>query len=200
MHCAYYVNNAFSQQVNNAFSQQVNNARKKSLEHGIIGSIQPVSWMCWLSMVGRQSLGTEEQSTSVTAPDLTPEMHYLTQHRPMQSSSQTSLNTELHHSFNGITWVWLLLYAHRHRSIVGAAGHIILTPANQLMVMGFKIWSRSNPSGYRTRDLSITGPTSLPTALTGPIGITWNSSLNLHRLYVYEVNVTAQYKERSFWV
>jgi hypothetical protein len=38
--------------------------------------------------------------------------------------------------------VWLLLYAHRHRSILGAAGHIIygiLTPANQLMVMGLKI-------------------------------------------------------------
>jgi hypothetical protein len=30
--------------------------------------------------------------------------------------------------------VWLLLYAHRHWSILGAAGHIILTPANQLMV------------------------------------------------------------------
>jgi hypothetical protein len=29
--------------------------------------------------------------------------------------------------------VWLLFYAHRHRSILGAAGHIILTPANQLM-------------------------------------------------------------------
>jgi hypothetical protein len=29
--------------------------------------------------------------------------------------------------------VWLLLYAHRHRSILGAAGHIKLTPANQLM-------------------------------------------------------------------
>jgi hypothetical protein len=27
---------------------------------------------------------------------------------------------------------WLLLYAHRHRSILGAAGHIILTLANQL--------------------------------------------------------------------
>jgi hypothetical protein len=24
--------------------------------------------------------------------------------------------------------VWLLLYAHRHRSILGAAGHIMLTP------------------------------------------------------------------------
>jgi hypothetical protein len=41
--------------------------------------------------------------------------------------------------------VWLLLYAHRHRSILGTAGHIILTPANQLMVMRFKIWSLSNP-------------------------------------------------------
>jgi hypothetical protein len=29
-------------------------------------------------------------------------------------------------------FVWFLLYAHRHRSILGAAGHIILTPANQL--------------------------------------------------------------------
>jgi hypothetical protein len=32
-----------------------------------------------------------------------------------------------------------IAYAHRHRSILGAAGHIILTPANQLMVMGLKI-------------------------------------------------------------
>jgi hypothetical protein len=31
---------------------------------------------------------------------------------------------------------WLLLYAHRHQSILGVAGHIILTPANQLMLMG----------------------------------------------------------------
>jgi hypothetical protein len=30
-------------------------------------------------------------------------------------------------------FVWLLLYAHRHQSILGAAGHIILTPANQWM-------------------------------------------------------------------
>jgi hypothetical protein len=34
--------------------------------------------------------------------------------------------------------VWLLLHAHRHRSILVAAGHIILTPANQLMVMRLK--------------------------------------------------------------
>jgi hypothetical protein len=39
----------------------------------------------------------------------------------------------------------LLLYAQRHRSISGATGHIILTPANHLMVMGLKIWSLSNP-------------------------------------------------------
>jgi hypothetical protein len=30
-------------------------------------------------------------------------------------------------------FVCFLLYAHRHRSISGATGHIILTPANQLM-------------------------------------------------------------------
>jgi hypothetical protein len=35
--------------------------------------------------------------------------------------------------------VWLLLYAHRHRSMLGAAGYIILTPAKQLMVNGAQI-------------------------------------------------------------
>jgi hypothetical protein len=39
----------------------------------------------------------------------------------------------------------LLLYAHRRRRISGTAGHIIQTPANQLMVMNLKIWSLSNP-------------------------------------------------------
>jgi hypothetical protein len=41
----------------------------------------------------------------------------------------------LNHTFS----VWFLLYAHRHRSILGAFGHIIPTPANQLMIMGLKI-------------------------------------------------------------
>jgi hypothetical protein len=60
---------------------------------------------------------------------------------------------------------WLLLYAHRHRSALGAAGHIILTPANQLMVLVLKIWSLSNPgSNHRPFDH---WPTSLPSALTG---------------------------------
>jgi hypothetical protein len=40
-----------------------------------------------------------------------------------------------------------LHYAHTHRSILGAAGHIALTPANQLMVMGLKILSLSD-SGF----------------------------------------------------
>jgi hypothetical protein len=46
---------------------------------------------------------------------------------------------------NGVkVWlVWLLLYAHSHRRILEAAGHIILTPAKQLMVMGLKIWFES---------------------------------------------------------
>jgi hypothetical protein len=62
--------------------------------------------------------------------------------------------------------VWLLLYTHKHRSIVGAADLIILTPANQLMVMGLKIWSLSNPD---SNQLPFDHwPTSLPTALTGP--------------------------------
>jgi hypothetical protein len=60
----------------------------------------------------------------------------------------------------------LLLHAHTHRSILGAAGHIILTPANQLMVMGLKIWSLSNP-GMNQRPFD-RWPTSLPPALTGP--------------------------------
>jgi hypothetical protein len=48
-------------------------------------------------------------------------------------------------SLNDWFWFWLLLNALRHRSILGAAGHIILTPANQWMVMELKIWSLSNP-------------------------------------------------------
>jgi hypothetical protein len=37
-------------------------------------------------------------------------------------------------------WVFVIasLYAHRHQNILGAAGHIIPTPANQLMVVGLK--------------------------------------------------------------
>jgi hypothetical protein len=61
---------------------------------------------------------------------------------------------------------WLLLYADRHRSILGAAGHIILTPANQLMLMGLKIGSLSNRgSKQRPFDYWLT---SLPTVLPGP--------------------------------
>jgi hypothetical protein len=40
----------------------------------------------------------------------------------------------------------VIAYAHcRHRGILEAAGHIILTPANQLMAKGIIIWSLSNP-------------------------------------------------------
>jgi hypothetical protein len=66
----------------------------------------------------------------------------------------------------GLVWFWLLLYAHRHRSISRAAGHLILTPANQLMVTGLKIWSLSNP-GFEQGTFDH-WPTSLPSALTGP--------------------------------
>jgi hypothetical protein len=54
-------------------------------------------------------------------------------------------------------WFWLLLYAHRHRSILWAAGHIILTPVNQL-ITGLKIWSLSNPDSIQSSNFSITGP------------------------------------------
>jgi hypothetical protein len=40
----------------------------------------------------------------------------------------------------------------RHRSILGAAGHIIVTPANQLIVIGLKIWPLSNLSNQRPVD------------------------------------------------
>jgi hypothetical protein len=64
-----------------------------------------------------------------------------------------------------MVWFWLVLYAHRHRSILGAAVHIILTPANQLMVAGLNILSLSNPgSNQRPFDH---WTASLPTALTG---------------------------------
>jgi hypothetical protein len=45
--------------------------------------------------------------------------------------------------------------------------HIILTPANQLMIMGLKICMVTVQSGFRTSDLLITGPTRFPTALAG---------------------------------
>jgi hypothetical protein len=38
--------------------------------------------------------------------------------------------------------------AHTHPTILGVTGHIILTPVNQLMDMGLKIWSLLNP-GYQ---------------------------------------------------
>jgi hypothetical protein len=63
--------------------------------------------------------------------------------------------------------VWLLLYAHRHWSILGAAGHIILTPANQLMLMVLKIWLLS-PIRVRTSNLSITGSRSYQLLQPGP--------------------------------
>jgi hypothetical protein len=62
----------------------------------------------------------------------------------------------------------LLLYAHRRQNILGAAGLIIMTPANQLMVMGLQIWSLSNLGFELGTSVSITGPTRLPAALTGP--------------------------------
>jgi hypothetical protein len=40
--------------------------------------------------------------------------------------------------------VWFLLYAHKHRSILGSAGHITLTPANQLLVMDKVVWLLTN--------------------------------------------------------
>jgi hypothetical protein len=74
---------------------------------------------------------------------------------------------------------WFLVSALRPQTpkhILEAAGHIILTPANQLMVMGLKIWSLSNP-GSNQRPFNH-WPTSLPTALTGPTKVSgWRLGL-----------------------
>jgi hypothetical protein len=65
-------------------------------------------------------------------------------------------NRDISNLFDDLEWpgfakqVWLLLYAHGHRSVLGAAGHITLTTTNQLMVMGLKLWSLSNP-GFKPR-------------------------------------------------
>jgi hypothetical protein len=70
---------------------------------------------------------------------------------------------------------WLLLYAHRHQSILGAAGHIILTPANHLMVMGLNIIghcpirvSNQGPFDHWPNALiNCANRSHIPTALTG---------------------------------
>jgi hypothetical protein len=78
-------------------------------------------------------------------------------HRPLFafSYSVATFITYIYKGWNG--WLdWLLLYAHIHRNILGAVGHIILTPANQLMAMGLK--KGHCPIQVRTSNLSITGP------------------------------------------
>jgi hypothetical protein len=52
-------------------------------------------------------------------------------------------------------WV-IALHPQTLKHIIGAAGIIILTPANQLIVTGLKIWSLSNPGS--TSDLLLTDP------------------------------------------
>jgi hypothetical protein len=59
-----------------------------------------------------------------------------------------------------------LLYAHTHRSVLGAAGHIILTPANQLRLWGSKYGHCPiRVSNHRPFDH---WSNVLTTALTGP--------------------------------
>jgi hypothetical protein len=73
------------------------------------------------------------------------EMHFI--FTKAVSLSSIFWNESVHHTKTIL--VWLLLYAHRHQSILGMAGQIVLTPANQLMVMGLKIWSLSSvQSGF----------------------------------------------------
>jgi hypothetical protein len=76
-------------------------------------------------------------SATLICTSLKPIQHY---NISTDISSAISDVFGLSHNHEG-RLVWLLLYAHKHRSIhvLGAAGHIILTPANQLMVMGLKL-------------------------------------------------------------
>jgi hypothetical protein len=61
-----------------------------------------------------------------------------------------------------------LLFAHRLRSILGAAGRINDTVTSE-PVDGNGAQNMANvQSGFRTKDLSITGPTRFSPALTGP--------------------------------
>jgi hypothetical protein len=48
----------------------------------------------------------------------------------------------------------LLLYAHRHRSILDLAGHITLTPANHLMVMNSKYGQKPGFKAVTFRSLA----------------------------------------------
>jgi hypothetical protein len=61
-----------------------------------------------------------------------------------------------------------LLYAPRHPSILGAAGRIELTPANQLLVMEQIIRSQPGQSGIRTSYILVTNPTCSPLHYSSP--------------------------------
>jgi hypothetical protein len=90
-------------------------------------------------------------------------------------------------------FVLLLLYAHRHRSILGAAGHIILTPANQLMEKCSEPQEQScllrwtekiaslcfGPSGDQTPYLLIRSQTLIDCA-TGPGSQAGSSTFRVH--------------------
>ena len=64
-------------------------------------------------------------------------------------------------------WVNLLLYPHRDFRLLGAAGHIILTPANQSSVWGINRVSYTHPR-TRIHDPWIMSPTRYRLCYRGP--------------------------------
>jgi hypothetical protein len=65
---------------------------------------------------------------------------------------------------------WLLLYAHTHRSILGAAGHVILTQDEDEDEVDGNGGSKYGhcPIRVSNQGPSEFNPTRLPTELTGP--------------------------------
>jgi hypothetical protein len=92
---------------------------------------------------------------------------------------------------------WLSLTPTDTEAYNGAVGHIILTPANQLMVMGLKTWSLSHP-GANQRHFDH-WPTSLPTALTGPTE-TFRYCDRTARNINPSCNFYAYVTQRRFWL
>jgi hypothetical protein len=82
----------------------------------------------------------------------------------------------------GVWVVWLLLYAHRHRSIFYRGGWSHYTDTSETVDGNGAQNMVTVQSGFQTKDLLITGPMRSPTALTGPTE-EWRDSRALLMLY-----------------
>jgi hypothetical protein len=135
--------------------------------------LRSVPWHGRICLIEKLRLkGAFQLHSKVSSTHMDNHTSYLSGKQPMCLKSKQNVAIRCKSNFN----------AHRHRSILEAAGHIILTPANQLMVMGLKMWSLSTPgSNQRPFDH---WPTSLPTALTG-LPSTWRQVKTPDRDKIY---------------